>query len=262
MRDRVKATIHTLVSLYRAAYGALCGRHPRLRPWHFQWHALKDLNRDLGELLPALRGRVLDMGCGLQPYRRLFAAADTYTGCDIAALPGVDVVIRPGEKLPFADGAFDVVFSTQVFEHVANLPETIAELRRVLAQDGTLLVSVPFIFQVHGAPHDYRRLSEFGIRQALEGFEVAEVRRGGAIGSALAVLLLGWLDNQLEASVPLWGLKMLLLPVWLPFCLLVNVGALLMDAMDTTNSFYHNLLVVARKQGQPPADENRPARPE
>lgn len=247
MRDRVKAAVQTLALLYRAAYGALCGRHPHLRPWHFQWNALKDLNRDLGELLPALRGRVLDLGCGLQPYRRLFTAADTYTGCDIAALPCVDVVIRPGEKLPFADGAFDVVFSTQVFEHVANLGETVAEIRRVLAPGGTLLVSVPFIFQVHGAPHDYRRLSEFGVAQVLEGFELTEVRREGAIGSALSILFLGWVNTQLDSNVFLCVFKVLIFPIWILLCFVTNMAGCGLDKIDTTNSFYQNVLVVSKK---------------
>ena len=247
MKQTLKALLKFLFKIYTAVYRTLCGRHPDLYPWHFQWLAIRDLNKDLKDLLPTLEGRVLDLGCGHQPYRNLFSSAESYTGCDIEHQPGVDVVIKPDAPLPFPDGSFDAVMSTQVFEHVADLGGTVGEIRRVLAPGGRLLASVPFIYPVHGAPHDYRRLSEYGASQALEGFTVEEIRREGAIGSTLSVLLLGWIDNQLGSNALLWSFKALLLPLWIPFCLLVNLAGLLLDFADRTNTCYHNLVLVARK---------------
>jgi len=42
------------------------------------------------------------------------------------------------ERLPFADGAFDVVVAADVLEHVPDLPAAVAELARVLAPGGRL----------------------------------------------------------------------------------------------------------------------------
>lgn len=42
--------------------------------------------------------------------------------------------------LPYPDGAFDAVVSTQVYEYVADLPAAFAELRRVLRDGGRALV--------------------------------------------------------------------------------------------------------------------------
>ncbi|MGE4552059.1 MAG: methyltransferase domain-containing protein [Desulfovibrionaceae bacterium] len=257
MRETIKSLCRSIFGLYPVVYRALCGRHPDLYPWHFLWLALRDLNRDLRAVLPTLQGRVLDLGCGHQPYRGLFTRADAYTGCDVTEQPGVDVVITPDGPLPFPDGSFDAALSTQVFEHVADLDHTVGELRRILAPGGRLVVSVPFIFQVHGAPHDYRRLTEYGAVQALPGFEVEEVRRQGAIGSSLAVLLLSWMDTQLGANVYSWTVKCLLLPVWIPFCLLVNLAGLGLDLLDSTRCSYHNLLLVARKTEPSPDDAQR-----
>jgi arsenite methyltransferase len=49
---------------------------------------------------------------------------------------------RPGEaaKLPFDDGSFDAVVSTQVYEYVADIGAALAEARRVLRPGGRLLV--------------------------------------------------------------------------------------------------------------------------
>ncbi len=245
-KDRIKPFIKLFFEQYTRLYNMLCGNHPNLRPWHFQWHALKDLNRDLRKVLPSLTGDVLDMGCGMGPYRPLLTSIASYVGADIDDGPGVDAIIKPDSPLPFEDNSFDVVISTQVFEHVADINSCIAEIRRVLKPGGQLVASVPFIYQVHGAPHDYRRLSEYGARQLLDGFTIEKISRQGAIGGTLAILLLGWINSQLGVNVFTWAVKALLLPLWLPFCLLVNCGAFLLDFMDTTKSTYHNLLVMAR----------------
>lgn len=41
-----------------------------------------------------------------------------------------------GERLPFPDGSFDLVFSTEVLQHVQGLEQTIAETSRVLRPGG------------------------------------------------------------------------------------------------------------------------------
>jgi ubiquinone/menaquinone biosynthesis C-methylase UbiE len=43
-------------------------------------------------------------------------------------------------ELPYPDGAFDAVVSTQVYEYVADIPRALAELRRVLRRGGRALV--------------------------------------------------------------------------------------------------------------------------
>ena len=44
-----------------------------------------------------------------------------------------------GENLPFQDNSFDVVFCCDVLEHVADLPKVIAEISRVLKNDGIFI---------------------------------------------------------------------------------------------------------------------------
>lgn len=52
------------------------------------------------------------------------------------------VQFRPGSAtpLPFADGSFDAVTSTQVYEYVDDIPAALAEAHRVLRPGGKLLV--------------------------------------------------------------------------------------------------------------------------
>lgn len=44
-----------------------------------------------------------------------------------------------GEALPYADGAFDVVFCCDVLEHVTRVDEVIAEIARVLRAEGAFI---------------------------------------------------------------------------------------------------------------------------
>ena len=102
--------------------------------------------RQLGDLHGRL---VLDAGCGGGLVaRELAAAGATVVGLDRSlgslgvARRAVGGRFRPAqgqlERLPFADGTFDVIVAADVLEHVPDLPAAVAELARVLAPGGRL----------------------------------------------------------------------------------------------------------------------------
>jgi 2-polyprenyl-3-methyl-5-hydroxy-6-metoxy-1,4-benzoquinol methylase len=106
---------------------------------------------------PPPRGRVADVGCGEGELLSGLAAAWPATslyGVDFAAsrlraaaslAPSrvrlVDADL--GAPLPFRDGVFDVVFCTEVLEHLTDPARCLRELRRVLTPAGRLTLSVP-----------------------------------------------------------------------------------------------------------------------
>ena len=115
--------------------------------------------------------RVLDVGCGVGMYTdqfRRFSARAAGVEIDPAAArqagaraPGI--VVAPAEALPFADGSFDVVFSHEVIEHVADDRRAAAEMVRVLAQGGRIVLFCPnrlYPFETHG--HYWRGKYHFG----------------------------------------------------------------------------------------------------
>ena len=108
--------------------------------------------------------RVLDVGYAFAEPAYLAGltslAAAELVGVDLASadVPGVRSVVADVRNLPFADGSFDVAFCVSTLEHVGRDTAVYAvdaarehdgdavalrELRRVLADDGRLLVSVP-----------------------------------------------------------------------------------------------------------------------
>jgi SAM-dependent methyltransferase len=111
--------------------------------------------------VPLAGARVLDAGCGLGLYVRRFAELGAQAhGIDIdpdkvrqarLTLP----LVREGsaEALPYEDGAFDVVFSNEVLEHVQDDALAVREACRVLRPGGHLVIFAPnrgYPFETHG----------------------------------------------------------------------------------------------------------------
>ena len=114
--------------------------------------------------------RVLDLGCGEGAFCAALAEAGADpVGAEVAARAverararhsGLDFeLVPPHGPLPFGDGEFDVVWASEVIEHVADTARWLSEVRRVLRGGGSLLITTP----------EHGRLRRLGL--ALAGFE-------------------------------------------------------------------------------------------
>lgn len=123
-------------------------------------------------MLPVTRKiKVLDLGCGNKPYKKLFSKNVQLIGFDIKDGPEVDVV-GANWNLPFKDNEFDALICTQVLEHTMKVPKTISQIRRVVKPDGLVFISVPLTYPEHGAPHDYFRFTKYGLRYLFRRFKI------------------------------------------------------------------------------------------
>jgi 2-polyprenyl-3-methyl-5-hydroxy-6-metoxy-1,4-benzoquinol methylase len=124
-----------------------------------------DLTLRAGFLLPQLRPgqQILDLGCGDGAFSELMLehAEVTVTAADVADAALERVAARPGLQdarrrgalslqtvpfdgdLPFADNRFDLIWASEVIEHVADTGRWLSEVRRVLKPGSRLLVSTP-----------------------------------------------------------------------------------------------------------------------
>ena len=86
----------------------------------------------------------------------------TYVGVDLYPGNGVDRVVSVNFLVDvFGEKAFDVVVSTEMLEHVQDWRWAIAQLKRVTAPGGLLLVTTRSPgFHYHGYPHDFWRFTE------------------------------------------------------------------------------------------------------
>lgn len=123
--------------------------------------------------VPYSFGRLLDVGCGTKPYEHLFRPhVVEYLGIEhegaTAESRAVADQTYDGDTLPFYDGAFDTVLSNQVAEHVPDPARFFAELVRVLAVGGRLIMTVPFSYRIHSAPSDFHRFTRFALEHYCE----------------------------------------------------------------------------------------------
>jgi SAM-dependent methyltransferase len=95
------------------------------------------------------RGRILDYGAGPgQQSLQLRQMGFDVEAVDIADSAYVAQRVFPvqtydGKVLPFPDGCFDAVVSSNVLEHVMDLPQVLRELNRVLKPDGLMVHVMP-----------------------------------------------------------------------------------------------------------------------
>jgi len=231
--------------LFLKIYGLICGELPNYRFYHSRWLSYKDVNKDLKRVLPQLAGKVLDVGCADKPYERWLEKKEEYVGVDIAAGGKVDCVISLTEPWPLHDDYFDSVMCTQVLEHVENFDDVFNEMTRVLKPGGTCVVTVPFIYNEHASPHDFRRFSLMGLQKIFsEKYEIVESKKQGAFGSTMGLLFL----NFLALYKPTRYFFGILLPLWILLCGAVNVLCFLVDKLDGTAAFYTNVMIVAKKR--------------
>lgn len=83
---------------------------------------------------------------------------------------GVDVVANLEESVKSL-GAFSHVECMSVLEHTPRPWLLAANIERMLVDGGTLFVTVPFVFRVHGYPSDYYRFSPEGVRALFPAIE-------------------------------------------------------------------------------------------
>lgn len=218
------------------------------------WFLSRELARDLRELLVKhARGRMLDVGAGRAPYRALLEGrVDEYVTLDTAPAPGIDVV-GSALELPFGEAEFDVVFSSQVLEHVPDAQKMFSELRRVVRPGGIVVISVPQYWPEHESPFDFRRFTIHGLRELGRSFgleTIEERRQGGGFSVALQAI-----NNVLaerlhfgDESVPR-ARKFALAMVLFPTFALLNLLFLLLDrALPSRDDTLNHTVVFRRTQ--------------
>jgi len=119
------------------------------RLWHprrFKW---------IAGLATPVSGRMLDIGCDGATLTEIVArktGAGEVVGIDIAhqsveysknKRPDFQLAVAHAEQLPFRDATFDMVFCSEVLEHVDHPEKMLGEIKRCLKEAGYAIVEVP-----------------------------------------------------------------------------------------------------------------------
>ncbi len=209
------------------------------------WLALSINNRIVDTNRAIFKGRVVDLGCGACQYKKdILQLAAEYIGVDWAPAQeketGPDIITDLTQPLPFGDGEFDTAVSFQVMEHLSEPSLFLGECFRILKSNGTLLITVPFMWHIHDAPHDYYRYTSYGLKYLLEKHGFAEIIVQPTTGFWQMLVLK---FNYYTYRIGRGPLKFLWSPIWF----LGQIIAPILDRIDSHNSETASYWLRAKK---------------
>lgn len=203
----------------------------RRTPLHPQW-LIPGRDTPAKWLRVNARGVVLDVGCASRWVEQALPPGCTYVGVDFPSTGSVMYEARPtvfanAERLPFGEKTIDTVLLSEVLEHVRNPQSALREIRRVLKPGGRALITLPFLYPIHDAPHDFQRYTCFGLEREIEGAGMRVIGLKHTLGSIetgglLACLALG---GAAQRSLLERRVSVLLLPLLAGLIVIVNLAA-------------------------------------
>jgi len=131
---------------------------------------------------------------------RPFFPGRRYVGSDMRRGPGVDVMLDL-HGIGLRDGSVGTVLSLDTVEHVEYVREAVAEMHRVLAADGVLVLVSVMDFPIHDYPHDYWRFTPEAFRSLLKPFRSAFVAAAGRPRHPHTVVGLGFKGPEPTAAL-------------------------------------------------------------
>jgi SAM-dependent methyltransferase len=184
---------------------------------------VRTVYRALRKVVPGLRGKVIDVGCGESPYRHLTTEGEaTYTGIDIqdAGKFGYEnsaAIHFDGRSISAPDESFDHFICTEVLEHAEDPEALVAEMHRILKKGGTGLVTVPWSARYHYIPFDYHRFTPSALEKLFAAFSSVEIEPRGtdltSIAAKIIVACLRGITPRSVASLPRVAIASTFLPI-------------------------------------------------
>jgi SAM-dependent methyltransferase len=190
------------------------------------------IRRSLRSLDLAGIRRTLVVGAGDDPYRHLFPRTKTYVRLDLVRVPRRTDVVADAGVLPFHDSSFECALVTEVLEYLRNPIAFASELRRVLADRGLAVITVPFVFQEH---RDYWRPARPALADLFRDYSSVRISAQG---------------NRLHSMFDLLTTAFSPVPVLLPLRLFSHLLFLLparLALRDSRSTAPSGFLIIARK---------------
>lgn len=227
-------------------------------------------NKHNAELSVHAYGTLLDIGCGIKPYYKIFEKrVNNYFGIDYPDSVNIEQqkTISDNERrpdlwgdaifLPLKSCSIDTVFSSMVLEHIAEPDLFLKEVYRVLRKDGVLIFSTAQSYPIHHEKYDFFRYTSHGLRYLLEknALELQIIVQNGKFFAHTIEMINLYINRKMFRNVKgdtlkiIFGLlKVVFTPVLLVVTLLLNISALILDKIDIDETFTTGYCMLARKK--------------
>ncbi len=174
---------------------------PTLKLGYGYYLIQRSLIEAVQDLKTKISGNVLDLGCGVMPYRAFLKEndrIDQYIGMDLQHSEYHNKVVPDmfwdGYSIPLADNSQDWIIVTEFLEHYYDTASILKEMRRVLKPGGSLFFSIPFIYSLHEVPHDHHRFTPFSLSKhfADAGYASHDIYPRGGFNYSLVIMMSLW----------------------------------------------------------------------
>jgi SAM-dependent methyltransferase len=88
----------------------------------------------------------------------------------------------------FKEQLFDTIVMAEILEHIHSPHLALENVHRILKNGGRLILTTPFIFPIHDAPHDYYRYTRHGLAYLLRHFRDVSIKERNSWTEAIDVL--------------------------------------------------------------------------
>ena len=161
----------------------------------------RSLKKAVTDLQEKIAGDVLDLGCGIMPYKTFLQSSGkikNYTAVDLQNSNYHNQIVPDlywdGIIIPVMDNSQDWVIVTEFLEHYFDTQHILKEIRRVLKPGGRIFFTFPCIYMIHEAPFDYNRFTPFSIKMHFEnaGFTKTNIYPLGGFNYSLVIMMSLW----------------------------------------------------------------------
>lgn len=194
---------------------------------------------------------IVDAGAGQCQYKEIFSKRHKYVAVDLGVgdkdwdFNHVDIV-APLDNIPLDSEYADVILLNQVLEHVYNPKEVLKELSRILKKQGVILGTVPQNAGEHQVPHDFFRYTRYSLKKMGEenGLQLVYLKPQGGIFIYTGALINSLPFHFFSKSKIIHNL---ILIVWTPFLLFINIVCSFLDLFDKEKLLTQNYEFIYKK---------------
>jgi len=168
-----------------------------------RYYILSNLKKAIKEIIEeeSSFGKILDYGAKDSPYKKLFKAKSiSFHTADFKNTGECMIELNDDGTIPVDSNSYDTVISSQVLEHVEDVQLYLSEIKRVLKNDGRLLISTHGYWKFHPDPHDYWRWTREGLIKTLKMNGFISIKTYGIAGLSASGLQL--FQDGISQKVP------------------------------------------------------------
>ena len=114
------------------------------------------------------KGNLIDIGGGKKSNYINFLKCENYLSINIDKKISPDILIKVNEPFPVKKNYFDQCLLLNVLEHIYDWDFLFNEIKKILKKQGSIHIIIPFMYPIHGAPNDYKRVTSDYLKKFLK----------------------------------------------------------------------------------------------